>query len=222
MSLYAPTVSEAILDVLIASPREWGYQAMREEIEKKYIILGCANGIRKNLFLSALKSLKNRKLIKTLHQYDSDSTMLRGVIFPRQNSGILSYESQVRPLSDAECILSTNKIQNKKSHYVYYVQWENDPDYVKIGYSSRPTQRFAEFLTSNPHRLSVLRTEEVDDPLAEIGIHNKFKNFRVNREWFLYSGKLKEYINCLSCETNIKIDQSLSSYQRDNIFVHYF
>jgi len=216
MALYAPTVSEAILDVLIASPCEWKYETMHAEIEKKYIIPGCANGIKKNIFDSALKSLKKRRLIETFFQQGNF------FIVPRKTFDTSSYESQVKQLSDGKCNLSTSNILNKTSHYVYYVQWENDPNHVKIGYSSKPAQRFVDFLTANPHRLFVLRTEEVDSPLEEIRIHENFENLRINREWFAYSGKLKQYINSLSCETNIKIDQCISNHHRGNIFVHYF
>lgn len=216
MALYAPTVSEAILDVLISSACEWKYETMHAEIEKKYIIPGCTSGIKKNIFDSALKSLKKRRLIETPFRQGNS------FVVPRKTFNISSYESQAKPLDDAKCSLSKNKILNKANHYVYYVRWENDLDHVKIGYSSRPAQRFVDFLTANPHRLFVLRTEEVDNPLAEIRIHENFENLRINREWFSYAGELKQYINSLSCETNIKIDQSISNYHKSNIFVHYF
>lgn len=216
MALYAPTVSEAILDVLISSPCEWKYETMHAEIERKYIVPGCINGIKKNIFDSALKSLKKRRLIETSFRQGNC------FVVPRKTFNISSYESQVKLLNDGKCNSSTNKILNKANHYVYYMQWENDPNHVKIGYSSKPAQRFVDFLTASPHRLFVLRIEEVDNPLAEIRIHENFENLRINREWFSYAGELKQYINSLSCETNIKIDQSISNYHKNNIFVHYF
>jgi hypothetical protein len=116
----------------------------------------------------------------------------------------------------------TAREKQEKQGFVYYVQWENDPSHVKIGYSFQPAKRFVAFLTASPHRLVVLRVHTVDRPEDEFLIHDLFKEYRVNREWFQYSGLLKQYINELSCEASISIDKTLSDQHKEQIFIHYF
>lgn len=230
MLFHAPTISEAILDVLIREPNEWLYESMHAKIQDNFVVPGCSGGINEDMFYSAIKSLKKRHMIKTRSEQGNS------YLFLRKTFDISSHESQVTLLNDSSSNLQlhealtekreqkfrSQQFSSKVKHYVYYVQWENDLNHVKVGYSSRPEQRFVSFLTANPHRLFVLRVEEVDSPLAEVSIHKKFNHLRINREWFSYTGSLKKYINSLSCETNIKIDQHISDCHKSNIFVYYF
>jgi hypothetical protein len=114
------------------------------------------------------------------------------------------------------------KERKKPEGFVYYVQWENDPSHVKIGYSSQPAKRFVSFLTASPHRLVVLRVHTVAHPEEEFIIHDLFQEYRVNREWFQYDGSLKKHINELSCDVSASIDETLSDQQKEQILIHYF
>ncbi len=81
--------------------------------------------------------------------------------------------------------------------YVYFVQWENDPFHVKIGYSTTPIGRFTAFLTVSPHRLKVLGLIEVASQEEEFFLHSFFQEYRVSGEWFKYEGPLQEFIQQL-------------------------
>ena len=91
------------------------------------------------------------------------------------------------------------------SHWVYYIQWDNDPGFVKIGYSSSPKNRIPGFLTGSPRKLKVLRLEPVASAQEEFERHQKFGQYRHRREWFCYEGELKEYIDSLSVEPAVKL-----------------
>jgi len=116
----------------------------------------------------------------------------------------------------------TAREKKEKQGFVYYVQWENDPLYVKIGYSSKPSQRFVDFLTSNPHKLIVLRLQAVPNKDEEQVLHHEFKGFRQNREWFAYVGRLREYIEKLTCETARAIEKDLSPCHKEQIIIRSF
>ena len=110
----------------------------------------------------------------------------------------------------------------KQGHYVYYIQWENDPGFVKIGYSSSPAGRIAGFLTGNPRNLQVLRLEPVMSAQEEIARHSTFEEYRHAREWFRYEGTLKEYVQSLSVDPAIKLWEQLPVTSRGAIKVEYF
>lgn len=110
----------------------------------------------------------------------------------------------------------------KQGHYVYYIQWDNDPDFVKIGYSSSPAGRIAGFLTGSPRNLQVLRLEPVTSTQDELARHSKFDEYRHTREWFRYEGALKAYIQSLSVDPAIELWQQLPVTSREAIKVEYF
>jgi hypothetical protein len=110
----------------------------------------------------------------------------------------------------------------KQGHYVYYIQWDNDPGFVKIGYSSSPAGRIAGFLTGNPRNLQVLRLEPVTSAQDELVRHSKFNEYRHAREWFRYEGALREYVQSLSVDPAIELWQQLPVTSREAIKVEYF
>lgn len=110
----------------------------------------------------------------------------------------------------------------KQGHYVYYIQWDNDPGFVKIGYSSSPAGRIAGFLTGNPRNLQVLRLEPVTSAQEELARHSKFDEYRHAREWFRYEGALREYVQSLSVDPAIELWQQLPVTSREAIKVEYF
>jgi T5orf172 domain len=110
----------------------------------------------------------------------------------------------------------------KQGHYVYYIQWDNDPGFVKIGYSSSPAGRITGFLTGNPRSLQVLRLEPVASAQDELARHSTFNEYRHAREWFRYEGALREYVQSLSVDPAIKLWQQLPATSKDAIKVEYF
>jgi hypothetical protein len=214
MKLFAPTISEAVLDLLNTHPLSekfspkhgWEAQYLCEQVESNYCVRGFAKGISRDCFIGALKSLKQRKLIR----WDGHYVNLRVW------SGKQSWISQVKPLEQGDLI------STESNHYVYYIQWDNDPFHVKIGYSSRPAQRFVDFLTSNPHKLVVLRLQKIFHKDEEQRLHHEFRAFRQNREWFAYAGYLREHIEKLNCETAQIIAEDLTPYYREQILIRSF
>jgi hypothetical protein len=109
-----------------------------------------------------------------------------------------------------------------RKHWIYYVQWENDPEFVKIGYSSKPVDRVASFLTGSPKKLRLLRLEQVLSPREELTKHAKFNAYRHIREWFKYEGALKIYIESLSTSPGIELWEQLSPAIQKEIDVDFF
>lgn len=64
----------------------------------------------------------------------------------------------------------------------------------KIGYSIKPDKRVVALQTSNAFELELVTFIDgsVDD---ERKLHEKFKEFRLSGEWFLYSREIKEFFN---------------------------
>jgi hypothetical protein len=110
----------------------------------------------------------------------------------------------------------------KRQGFVYFVQWENDPNSVKIGYSKKPVDRFCSFLTSCPQRLVVLRAQKVESQHAEALLHEKFGPYRIKREWFSYEGDLRKYVESLDPSVAIDLDRKLTDDRKQDILIHYF
>jgi hypothetical protein len=102
-------------------------------------------------------------------------------------------------------VAASKKVKRQTNHWVYYIQWDNDPGFVKIGYSSSPKDRIPGFLTGSPRKLKVLRLEPVASAQEEFERHQKFNQYQHKREWFRYEGQLKEYIDSLSVEPAVKL-----------------
>jgi len=109
-----------------------------------------------------------------------------------------------------------------REHWIYYIQWESDPEFVKIGYSSKPVSRVASFLTGSPERLRLLRLEQVASPKEELKKHSEFNSYHHKREWFKYEGALKDYIESLDANPGIELWEQLSSETKMEILVDFF
>jgi len=112
--------------------------------------------------------------------------------------------------------------KNKEAHSVYYIQWEKDQRFVKIGYSKAPAKRIVGFLTTNPNKLILLRVESVESKLDESVRHNYFAKYHYIREWFHYQGELKEYIQKIDCDLAISVADQIPDSVKTNIMVEYF
>jgi hypothetical protein len=109
-----------------------------------------------------------------------------------------------------------------RKHWIYYIQWESDPGFVKIGYSSNPVERVPGFLTGSPERLRLLRLEQVSFPKEELKKHSEFNLYHYKREWFRYEGALKDYIESLDTNPGIELWEQLSPVTRSEILVDFF
>lgn len=71
---------------------------------------------------------------------------------------------------------------NKSNIYIIY---DPDTNTHKIGYSSNPERRVMELSTGNSSKLSlVYKCECYDARYIERKIHDKYRRYRKNREWF--------------------------------------
>lgn len=114
------------------------------------------------------------------------------------------------------------EIERANGKWVYYVQWENDSTYVKIGYSSSPKGRLTGFLTSSPNRLILLGLEPVSCAQEEADRHKKFDAYWHKREWFCYEGLLKEHVQSLDLGHAIEFWEQLPSVSKSEIKVERF
>lgn len=114
------------------------------------------------------------------------------------------------------------KTPTSRQSYVYYIQWANDNDFVKIGYSSGIGPRLSSFLTGNPRQLILLRVECVNDQLDELSRHRQFQRYHHTGEWFHYRGALKRHVQQLSCDPGISAWESCSLAVRQRVDVEYF
>jgi hypothetical protein len=75
---------------------------------------------------------------------------------------------------------------------IYFI---TDGEYIKIGYTRMyPIARLKELQTGNPKPLKLLATM-VGGLSLEKELHNKFKPYKAQGEWFISSGEILEYIS---------------------------
>jgi hypothetical protein len=86
--------------------------------------------------------------------------------------------------------------------WVYVVQWENDEETVKIGFSTDLKGRLGDFLTYSPHRLIVVKAFRAE-PEEERLLHEKFQAVRGYGEWFALSQSLAFFLK-EQCRCNTK------------------
>jgi len=65
--------------------------------------------------------------------------------------------------------------------------------YVKIGYSCNPHDRLKELQTGNPHKLKLIATIP-GLYNTEKELHSVFSPFKMEGEWFRYTGSLKDCV----------------------------
>jgi predicted transcriptional regulator len=150
-------------------------------------------------------------------QYSLDDLVKRGYVAKREIKSEHGKRSFFRyrlveptQQSRRENNASQDKRQLAKS-YVYFVQWENDRQHVKIGYSTNLSKRFSQFLTASPSRLLVVALLEVKGQETELAFHDKFEDYRVCGEWFVYRGELKRWITNLPMGALQDFEDALSS-----------
>jgi hypothetical protein len=83
--------------------------------------------------------------------------------------------------------------------------------YCKIGYSKHPDKRLLELQTSNPEKLTLLRSYEGFKAL-EKHIHFRYKHLNVKNEWFKYSTELLKDLDKNFKDINIEHEQIYSIF----------
>ncbi len=102
-------------------------------------------------------------------------------------------------------ILSANTEEYTKKKSFTYFEEEKDDSYIylihshddvyKIGVSQRPKERLQSLGTLSPYDLTLVMAMKHDDAYgAEISLHEKFKEKRMNGEWFKLTDKDVSYI----------------------------
>jgi hypothetical protein len=74
--------------------------------------------------------------------------------------------------------------------FVYFI---GNDEFVKIGYSTDPKNRLKYIQSGHPHKLKLFGCIRGDMKL-ERELHEKFKEHRLNGEWFTYSLEIKSFI----------------------------
>lgn len=94
--------------------------------------------------------------------------------------------------------MGTKGLVKRYEGWVYVVQWENDEETVKIGFSSDLKGRLADFLTYSPYRLIVVKAFRADQADEKL-LHEKFEAVRGNGEWFALSQSLTFFLKEQCC-----------------------
>ena len=76
---------------------------------------------------------------------------------------------------------------------IYFITYENLPQFVKIGYSNDLPKRIKQYSTYNPSPVVVLKTEDGGRDEEKL-FHKRFSQYRTNGEWFFLTDEIKDYI----------------------------
>jgi hypothetical protein len=91
---------------------------------------------------------------------------------------------------------------------IYLISHEDK--FLKIGYTSDINNRLSQLQTSNPIRLKVINLIKGDVNL-EKELHSRFKELRVNGEWFVYDA---EILNYFSSQDSLMWKHGFTPYER--------
>lgn len=91
-----------------------------------------------------------------------------------------------------------------KHCYIYFVRAGN---FIKIGRAINPEHRLADLQMTSPKRL-VLLIAVAGNPRDETTLHRRFRDLRVQGEWFRFGGALVWFITSL--QQGLKLDDLLS------------
>lgn len=89
--------------------------------------------------------------------------------------------------------MTTKGLTKKYEGWIYVVQWDNDEETVKIGFSTDLKGRFGDFLTYSAHNLVVLKAFRGNQDEERL-LHEKFQAARGNGEWFVLSPSLSFFL----------------------------
>ena len=99
-------------------------------------------------------------------------------------------------------------------------------DFVKIGKSHSPEKRIKELQTGNPYKLELLKTiKECSEGgyFNESDLHIKFKDHRVEGEWFRYTDEIENFIlggYKKVAKSEVKVKKIKDFNKNSNLFVY--
>ena len=101
--------------------------------------------------------------------------------------------------------------------YLITVEGQN---YCKIGFTSNVEKRLNVIQTSNPFKCTVKYTI-IGDKCRESFLHEKFKEYRLNGEWFLHNEEIESYFNSNYNDTRPLYKMVLNAEEalKQNIFM---
>lgn len=93
------------------------------------------------------------------------------------------------------CEMSQSIVRSRgdESGRIYFVKADR---YVKIGFASNVKNRMITLQTDHYEQLTLLHSMP-GDKIDEATLHNDFSSYHHRGEWFLFMGKLKDYIDYL-------------------------
>ena len=140
------------------------------------------------------------KLMKN-YTYDTVKKIISVLI---RNCVLTSYETCGKKFyginDDAICKYETVPIKDEWMGFVYFIQAGNNGA-IKIGYTKDVDRRIKELQTSNPEKLNLLLKVGAE-PNDEKVMHDKFKKYCINLEWYSSSEELLNYIKKFQIYSN--------------------
>lgn len=91
--------------------------------------------------------------------------------------------------------------------YLYIIGNEVE-NICKIGISGNPSKRLKQLQTGCPYKLTILAVVGSFDYESEKNLHNRYKDYRLNGEWFRIKGEIRTIIE-QSTPKEIKVSKTI-------------
>lgn len=101
-----------------------------------------------------------------------------------------------------------------RGNYVYIIK---SGEFVKIGYSSNFCSRLENLKSSNPTQMEIIGLF-IGGRKEEAMLHNKFKQFLLRNEWFIYNEEIQQYCTDF---TPIQLDAARNKMARQRSIKRY-
>lgn len=91
-----------------------------------------------------------------------------------------------------------------KNKFIYLIK-DNVTNYYKIGISDNPNKRLQTLNSSNPNKLQILYTKQMNEAREiEKYLHNEFRKYKIaKKEWFKFEENDKLIIHQIECVISI-------------------
>jgi len=156
-------------------------------------------GLHRTTFREAIELLLTETV--TLYRYNK---MLHSPLVVKKGNRYYPHTDHLEfhgPEPEQENIYDINNYRHDKRSracFVYFIQ-SGDSGPIKIGVAYNVKQRIAGLQTANPNKLNLLATIKNKNALkVESDLHEKFKEHRLQGEWFKPVTSLLSYIKQLS------------------------
>lgn len=101
--------------------------------------------------------------------------------------------------------------------YLITVEGQN---YCKIGFTSNVEKRLSAIQTSNPFKCTV-KYVITGDVSREKSLHERFKKYRLNGEWFSFNEEINNYFfnSCNDTSQSYRVSLNVKEMMKRNIFM---